>query len=563
MRLVLCRLGPTESRLVWSYHHAIIDGRSRVLILRELFDAYEGRDVTADRPGPDAFAAFARWTNERAGDAEALAFWEHALRHASPTPSPRRPDPPEEPGARSLRLSRPLSDALRALAEAHDLTLATGAAGRVRAGARTGTGLTDLVYGTTRAGRRSAPMPTDAIVGMLMATTPVRARIDPRQALVDWLGDLRGLLAVPYAPRARAAGRDPARLRHRRPRAGRAPLFVYENASMAAQLGRDIDLLERLNYGLTVNAYGDERLLVKALYDGEGTSAATAERFLERLEQVLGEIAASSSGTRVGDLAALPADERRRLSGELVAFAPPGPDELVPALFARRAREHPDRPAVQAGEETATYGELDARASGLAARLAALGVEREARVAIATERTLDLVAAVLAVHRAGAAYVPLDPRYPPERLAFMLADSGARLVLTDAASAERLPAEAGVEVLRVDAATPASPTDARTPRRPPTSRYVIYTSGSTGRPKGTLIEHGAVAVLPAGPATRSRTASATAPGLHLALVRLVRVRAAGHARPGRPRRARARRCSRSPTPASTRPWPWSTACPRR
>jgi hypothetical protein len=125
MRLVLCRLGPTESRLVWSYHHAIIDGRSRVLILRELFDAYVGRAVSADRPGPDAFAAFARWTNERASDAEALAFWEHALRHASPTPSPRRPDPPEEPGGRTLRLSRPLSDALRALAEAHDLTLAT------------------------------------------------------------------------------------------------------------------------------------------------------------------------------------------------------------------------------------------------------------------------------------------------------------------------------------------------------------------------------------------------------------------------------------------------------
>ena len=153
-----------------------------------------------------------------------------------------------------------------------------------------------------------------------------------------------------------------------------------------------------------------------------------------------------------------------------MAFAPPGPDELVPALFARRAREHPDRPAVQAGEETATYGELDARASGLAARLAALGVEREARVAVATERTLDLVAAVLAVHRAGAAYVPLDPRYPPERLAFMLADSGARIVLTDAASADRLPAEAGVEVLRVDASDDGvADRRARRPR-PPTSR---------------------------------------------------------------------------------------------
>src|SRR6185436_10374291 len=197
--------------------------------------------------------------------------------------------------------------------------------------------------GTTRAGRRSAPMKTDAMVAMLMATTPARVRIDPAQGLVDWLGDLRAwsLALRPYEHMPLAEIQRVCGIAA--PEQVVRTLFVYENASLSDLLGLVMELHERLNYGLTVHAYGDSCILLKALYDGEGTSAATAERFLERLEQVLGEIAASSPETRVGDLAALPADERRRLSGELVAFAPPGPDELVPALFARRAREHPDR----------------------------------------------------------------------------------------------------------------------------------------------------------------------------------------------------------------------------
>ena len=442
MRLVLCRLGPTESRLVWSYHHAIIDGRSRVLILRELFDAYEGRDATADRPGPDAFAAFARWTNERAGDAEALAFWEHALRHASPTPSPRRPDPPEEPGA---PLAAAVPPALRCAAcvrrgpRSHP---GDRAAGRVRARARTGDRadrprLRDHARGPAlgaHADRRAwwgcswppRPCARGSTRGSRWSTgsatcAPSRCAVRPYEH-------------VPLAEIQHACGIAA-------PEQVVRTLFVYENASMAAQLGRDIDLLERLNYGLTVNAYGDERLLVKALYDGEGTSAATAERFLERLEQVLGEIAAAVRG----DARGRPRRPARRTS----AAASPGSSwpsrrraptsSCRPCSRAARASTPTARRCRPARRPRPTASSTRGRAGSPPASPRSASSARRAWPS-RTERTLDLVAAVLAVHRAGAAYVPLDPRYPPERLAFMLADSGARIVLTDAASADRLPA---------------------------------------------------------------------------------------------------------------------------
>jgi len=503
MRLVLCRMTDTESRLLWSYHHAILDGRSRLVLLDEVFTSCAGVDGSGPAPEPAAFAAFAEWANDLARDGEALAFWERALRSCAPAPSPRQAGPTEPGGIVATRLDGPLSDAVRAFVDRHELTLATVLQGAFALVLAQEVGQTDLVYGTTRAGRRSAPVPTDDLVGLLMVTSPVRVQLDMATPLVDWLRELRAFTLavrpyehVPLAEIQRVCGIAP-------PERLVQTLFAYENRSMQTALARadpawrtrEVDLLERLNYGLTLTMYGDERILVKAIYDGRETSSATARRFLELFEALLGEIAASDDRTLLSDLARMPDDERRRLSGESTPFAAPGADELIPALFARRAREHPERCAIEARGTAMTYGDLETRVARVATRLMGSGVGRESRVAVAMERSLDLVVAVLAAHRAGAAYVPLDPGYPTQRLEFMLADSGARIVLTDAASAHRLPAGNGVELVFVDADTD-GPADADAPPIAPSDlSHVIYTSGSTGRPKGVLIEHGSVAAL--------------------------------------------------------------------
>ncbi|MFH8370138.1 amino acid adenylation domain-containing protein [Streptomyces sp. NPDC018031] len=167
--------------------------------------------------------------------------------------------------------------------------------------------------------------------------------------------------------------------------------------------------------------------------------------------------------------------------------APPAADATVPGLFRRQARRTPDRPAVTCGGRTISYGELDLRSAGLAAALRERGVRPGDRVGVCLERGIDLVVALLAVVRAGAAYVPLDPGYPAERLAFVAEDTGLDVAVTDTS----LP---GVTPVPVTAAAtgPAGPL----PDPDPDSiAYVIHTSGSTGRPKGVLVPHRNVAAL--------------------------------------------------------------------
>lgn len=177
--------------------------------------------------------------------------------------------------------------------------------------------------------------------------------------------------------------------------------------------------------------------------------------------------------------------DRRAGSGTVAAMNP----TLVEAMNAACAR-WPKRTALRMGSRSLSYAELHARANALAHHLADRGVGRESRVAVAMERSLDLIVALVAVWKAGAAYVPLDPEYPSERIAFMLEDSGARAVLLQSRLRGELPALGDRVVIEVDRFEGEG--DAPAPPAPNDLAYVIYTSGSTGRPKGAMIEHGAI-----------------------------------------------------------------------
>ncbi|HEX2187286.1 MAG TPA: amino acid adenylation domain-containing protein, partial [Longimicrobiaceae bacterium] len=192
------------------------------------------------------------------------------------------------------------------------------------------------------------------------------------------------------------------------------------------------------------------------------------------------------------------AAERRRVLAEWNDTARAHPECTAPELFAEQAARTPDAVAVAAGVERMTYAELDAASARIARALRRLGAGPEARVAVCLEPSLEMAAAVLGVLRAGAAYVPLDPSYPAERLRLVLEDAGARLLVSREALAARLPA-GGLRMLlldrdaaRVAAEDPSAPAAGPAPQ---SLAYVIYTSGSTGRPKGVLVEHRALANL--------------------------------------------------------------------
>ncbi|HXL90832.1 MAG TPA: amino acid adenylation domain-containing protein, partial [Streptosporangiaceae bacterium] len=219
---------------------------------------------------------------------------------------------------------------------------------------------------------------------------------------------------------------------------------------------------------------------------------ATARSIAARLVRVLAAVA-SDPGVRVNHVDVLDDTERLRLLETWNDTTGPGPELTVPELFGAQAAASPDAVAVIADGHELTYAELDRRSDELAGFLADQGIGPEHVVAVALPRSALLVTALLGVLKAGAAYLPLDPGYPLDRISFMLADAAPALLLTDTETADNLPATR-IPTVTIDATTVSS-TRPHPALRPQNPAYVIYTSGSTGTPKGAVIAHGSIANL--------------------------------------------------------------------
>ncbi|HEX2078792.1 MAG TPA: amino acid adenylation domain-containing protein, partial [Longimicrobium sp.] len=283
-------------------------------------------------------------------------------------------------------------------------------------------------------------------------------------------------------------------------------LFALQNAPMGEALslpglelgdvgGGSTQVQAKFDLSLSLRE-ADDRIAGSVTYATALFERETVERWVGYLRRVLEEMVADDS-RRVERLALMPESERA-----LVVEAWNRTDEpftdlvLIHHHFEAQAARAPGATAVEFGDESLTYAELDARANRLAHRLVELGVRPEGRVALCLEPCSGGIVGLLGVMKAGAAYVPLDPAAPDERTAFMLAECGARIVLADAASAAR-PWAAGYDVLVVGGDLDAELE--RYPATPPAVEvgprhlaYVLYTSGSTGLPKGVLVEHGGV-----------------------------------------------------------------------
>lgn len=516
MRVVICSFEPGETRVVWTYHHAILDGRSRRFLLREVFELYD-REVSGTAvewsPPPPPFEQFAEWAAARGADPDVEAFWRNALAGvgeatpapgAAPSDGARRGDGLGTP-AIERRLDLELSSAVRGVATAHDLTpggLLQGAYGLLLAQEADAD---ELLYATTRAGRGSAPFDARAMVGLLMVTALVRLRLDVGEPVSRWLARVRefdrAMRDFEHVPLA------DVRRWCQLPRSGPIveTMFNFDRASMNTVLRaadpawerRDVRLIEQLEFPLTIDVFGDEEIAVTALFDETRVPAEEAARVLDRYEAIV-RACVERPDLSVASLCELDSHRRRQLSGELADDSAVADAELVPVRIAKQIQRTPERVAVEHRDRRITYAELGARADELAVRLTTLGAGPGTIVGVALARTPDLVCTLLAIHRAGAAYVPLDPRYPAERLAFMLEDSGAAIVVTDARSCQALPVVKSCAVLFADDGldTPDVPFSPRSVSSDDLS-HLIYTSGSTGAPKAVMIEHRSVAQLTA------------------------------------------------------------------
>ncbi|MFF6832025.1 amino acid adenylation domain-containing protein [Streptomyces sp. NPDC012438] len=510
LRATLVRDGHRH-RLLLTLHHIVADAWSVTVLLRELTAAYAGEAL----PGPADPRPYLAWLATRDRDAardawrEALAGLEGPTRlpdlSGTPTGDDRAAghgtdattggaDAPRTRTERvDVRLPEALTAELTARARREGLTPSTvlnGAWALLLGGL---TGARDVVFGSTVSGRTTEVEGLDAAVGLFINTVPVRVRLradEPLAALLRRVqDDHAALLDHQHLGLA-----DIQRL------AGGGELFdtlvVFENhpagPPAATPLVTGTEVLDAVHYPLALVAeLRDGHLSLRFTHDPDRLDRLTVAVVAHRFEALLRAFA-TDPGRPTARVALLSDREEERLAALNATDHPlPDPDATLASLFAARAALTPDTPAVVYGGATLTYAELDRRAEALARRLRARGAGPEEFVAVAVPRSAELMVALLGVHRAGAAYLPVDLDYPADRVAFVLADSGARTVVTTAEAAGRLPGVPGLDTVLVDREEEA-PDAPRADAGPDHPAYLIYTSGSTGRPKGVAVTHRAI-----------------------------------------------------------------------
>ncbi|HVU25270.1 MAG TPA: amino acid adenylation domain-containing protein [Opitutus sp.] len=519
-RVSLWRTADDAIEVVWSYHHLLLDGWSLGLVQRDLLRAYAGEAG----PSPVPFRDYIRWLAGR-DLASSRKYWAEYLADfgaATPLPVLTKPaaDAPFLAADHALELGESLSSGLRALAARAGVTLNTvlQAAWGIVLGRHNRT--SDIVFGAIVSGRPAELPGVEEMVGPFICAVPVRVRAAAATRVSSLLDELqRAALAGEahhHLPIADVQALTPL---------GRElfdHLLVFENYPVDRGLGESesawrvegVEAHDRTHYDLDLTVDPAASVAVKFGYNRSVYADEQIARVAAQLRSVLEQMAAQPE-KEIGELTLTTPEEEELVLKTFNATATPAPTEATLLdLLNEAAAKHPDRTAVVHGEVGLTYRELQARANGLAVELQRRGIGPEGLVGLMVDRSVEMIVAVLGVLKAGAAYVPLDPDYPTERLAFMVSDAQPRLIVSSRALAGRVNAIHGEIKGDATSRSRSGDREVAAPRTPSSERevliiedaarvraapaiglrpehlaYVIYTSGSTGKPKGVMVEH--------------------------------------------------------------------------
>ncbi|MFD3838109.1 amino acid adenylation domain-containing protein [Streptomyces sp. NPDC058642] len=505
LRAVLIRHAEQDHTLALTVHHIAWDGGTFNALSRDLSALYQAPDTV--EPLPVQYADYAvrqrdTWTDERLD--EHLQYWRTALTPpprplALPVDAPRTAHPTAQGGRRFHTFAPDVTERLTEFARKAGATpfmvLLAGLAALLH---RT-TGATDIPIGSAVMNRDLPGL--EKLIGNFGNTLALRADLDGDPDFAELVERARRLCTESYAHQDMPFDRLVERLRPER-HPGRAVYFdvmlLFLTQGLEGPRFPGVTATwetvhnDTTQFDLSLEAFLTEgRLRIEATYRSALFTPETVDRLLRQLETLLAAALADPE-LAVSRLALMTSAEERQVVEDWNSTAHPVPDTTLTELLAAQAARTPHTPALIA-DDTLDHTELHARANRLARLLISRGVGPEHLVGVCLDRGPDLVVALLAVLKAGGAYLPLDAGYPAERLAYMVEDSRPTLVLAhteaDYGAPVLVPAEE--EYAHLDA-TELTDADRLQPLRPEHPAYVIYTSGSTGRPKGTAVAHAAI-----------------------------------------------------------------------
>ncbi|MBG1264987.1 non-ribosomal peptide synthetase [Nostoc sp. WHI] len=523
VRWVLLKLSEQEHQLIHIEHHMAHDGWSFNVFLGELLELYPA--FCAGKPSPLTeprlqFADFAHWQREWVNTAEAqaqLTYWQQKLSGSSPLLELPydRPRPTEQTyNGDQIRVELPidLCESLRLLSRREGVTLFMTMLGAILVILHRYTGQDDLSVGAAVANRRMQEV--EKLIGMIVNNLVLRTDLSGNPTFRELLGRVRQVTLEAYSNEDLPFDKVVEVLKPIR-NLSHNPLFqvmfsfhdspmpdlslpgldisLHEPISNKSAKF-DLDLLviprseQRVQNGSKTGAKGITLVLE---YNSDLFDAATIQRMLEQYQTLLEGIVTNPE-QRVFELPLLTQTQQQLLVEWNQTHKEYPAKECIHKLFAAQVKLTPDAVAIQQEGQQLTYRELSDRANQIAHYLQSLGVKPETLVGICVDRSLEMIVGLLGILKAGGAYIPLDPAYPKERLADILADTQLSILLTQERFQSKLPDYAGKTIcldrdwLQIAQHSRANPT---TEVQPYNLAYIIYTSGSTGKPKGVMIEH--------------------------------------------------------------------------
>jgi amino acid adenylation domain-containing protein len=514
MRFTLFQAAPNVYQFVWTFHHILLDGRSITQILQEVFALYDNpaHPLPARRSYQDYIEKLQQqdWSHSK-------SYWQDLLKgFTTPTPllnAPSLHQTQTRSGHGTARLSCPISltAQLKSFTEQHNITPNTLVQAAWALLLHRYSNETSIVFGATRACRRSLISDGDSIIGLMMNTLPVRVDIDDETTVLPWLQALRSqhLAVRPHENTPLSLVQDWSDVPRGTGLFESIVVFEHQNFNDRLKQGthRTFKLIEQPSFPLVLIASLGTTLELQISYDREKFTPETIKRMLDHLQVLLDGMIANPQQS-LSDLPLITASERHQLLFDWNATtADYQTQQCVHQLFEAQVEKAPNAIAAVFQQQSLTYAELNQQANQIAHHLRSLGVGAGQFVAVFLDRRLEMIPALLGILKAGAAYIPLETSFPPARVEWILGSLAVSVVITQVhhiAMFEPLHLRNLKQLVCLDATYPVfSEIEISTQAEiqqcsienlplhctSEDTAYVIFTSGSTGTPKGVVVKH--------------------------------------------------------------------------